>query len=125
MRKKFVKLVNNITVDEIGIRNLYDKAIANNGDPKLELPEDVAYRWMVNTIRHEYTNYEQGLKQIHKLKCDELNYQMYKNAVLDKISSTYPNLSEECYKQKNLVEMVTKVKRSNNDATSRKRKNSR
>lgn len=126
MRKKFMKLVNNIIVDEIGIRNLYDQAIINNSEnSKIELPEDVIYRWMVNTVRHDYTNYEQGLKQIHKLNYDEFCYRMYKNAVLDKISSTYPNLSEECDKQKNPVEMVTKIKRSNKDAGNRKRKNHR
>lgn len=126
MRKKFMKLVNNIIVDDIGVRNIYDQAIINNGkDDKIELPENVVYRWMVNTIRHDYTNYEQGIKQIHKLNYDELSYRMYKNAVLDKISSVYPNLSEECNNQKNPVVMVTKKKRSDNNASYRKRKNSR
>ena len=36
---------------------------------------------------------------------------MYKNAVLDKISHEYPNLAEECNKQKepiNMVKIITK-----------------
>ena len=57
-------------------------------------------RWMVNYIRHNLTSYDSELLSIaKKVGCHE-EYAYYKNAVLDCIAQTYPELEEECNYQK-------------------------
>ena len=123
MRKKFVKLINNIQVDKIDTRELYDEASnQSRKDDKTILNQDNVYRWMVNAVRHSHTNYEEGLDKLHRYNYTENEYHMYKNAVLNKISHEYPNLAEECNKQKepiNMVKIITKKRIKNG-----KRKNS-
>ena len=111
MRKNFVKIVDSIEIDKINTRELYDEAVkqSRSEDPVI-LNQDTLYRWMVNTVRHSHSSYEGGLKELHKLNNSEVEYNLYKNAVLDKISYEYPNLEDECTKQIKIVK-VRKKKR--------------
>ena len=66
---------------------------------------------MVNSIRHNYSVYERGLKDVHAIKKNNENmYRRYKNVVLNNIAKEYPFLSDACDQQKHYVPMVKKVK---------------
>lgn len=63
-------------------------------------PEETVRRWMVNHIRHNMTEYDSALLIVNgKVGKDEA-YRKFKNIVLDKIAEAYPELAEECEKQK-------------------------
>lgn len=63
-------------------------------------PEETVRRWMVNHIRHNMTEYDSALLTVNgKVGKDEA-YRKFKNIVLDKIAEEYPELAEECKKQK-------------------------
>jgi hypothetical protein len=58
---------------------------------------------MVNYVRHNLTNYEEELYYMSgKVGCHE-EYYFYKDAVLDRISETYPELEDACRRQKECV----------------------
>ena len=61
---------------------------------------------MVNNIRHNYSNYDQVIKQVYKVNRSDNDYEQYKNSVLDKIANTYPFLKDECARQKRKFDMV-------------------
>ena len=79
---------------------------------------------MVNTVRHSHSSYEGGLKELHKLNNSEVEYNLYKNAVLDKISYEYPNLEDECTKQKEPIKMVKVIKKKKRGNKNGRRKRS-
>ena len=124
MRKSFVRLVDNIQVDKIDTRELYEEASKHSGKKDtIILNQDNLYRWMVNSVRHCHSNYEDGLCNLHKINCTDNEYHMYKNAVLDRISYEYPNLLDECNKQKEPINMVKIIKKKrNSNGKKRKRK---
>lgn len=125
MRKNFVKIVDSIEIDKINTRELYDEAVkqSRSEDPVI-LNQDTLYRWMVNTVRHSHSSYEVGLKELHKLNNSEVEYNLYKNAVLDKISYEYPNLEDECIKQKEPIKMVKVIKKKKRGKKNGRRKRS-
>ena len=58
------------------------------------------YRWMVNYARHNLTSYDEILYAMSgKVGC-HTEYHVYRDAVLDKIAQTYPELAYECEIQK-------------------------
>lgn len=62
--------------------------------------EDTITRWMVNYIRHEMTSYDE---QLYSMKGRTGIHDMYpeiRNVILDKIAVIYPELAQECEKQK-------------------------
>lgn len=75
------------------IKGDYDADVRN-------APEHVKKRWMVNYIRHNLTVYDRDLYDMRGKVGVHEGYQSYKNAVLDKIAEAYPNLAEECERQK-------------------------
>jgi hypothetical protein len=122
MRKSFVRVVESIEVEKVNTRDLYEEAIkqTNKNDTTI-LNQDNVYRWMVNSVRHSHSNYERGLKRLNELNHSQNEYHLYKNAVLDRISHEYPNLADECDRQKDPIPIVTIV--DNKIQTTRRNKN--
>ena len=107
---QFNNIIQNIEIEpNHDLREIFDSAL-NYQYPEAERPiefrEHNIKRIMVNSIRHKYSNYEDGLRKIHKLNMHEDIYYRYKNIVLNQISQKYPFLSDECESQKNSVNMV-------------------
>lgn len=79
---------------QAAIRNRIEDISVENADMPTKL------RWMVNYVRHNLTKYDEDLYSISgKVSC-HTEYGIYKNAVLDKIADVYPELVEECMRQK-------------------------
>lgn len=109
---KYYSIINNTKVNNnINLRDALDNALKYEYDENtpIEFKEYNINRIMVNSIRHDYSNYELGLKQVHKLNLPEDMYFRYKNIVLDQISYQYPFLKDECERQKHNVNMVNKT----------------
>ena len=112
--------IDNISIDSSrNVRSILDDALEFNNmasDDKLVYREREVKHYMVNHIRHSATSYEIVLKTIHRVSAPqdfqtrELNYHMYKNAILERISQAYPFLKSECDAQKYKINMV-KIKR--------------
>ena len=91
----------------------YPNTLSEDG---LEYRERDLKRHLVNYIRHDKTNYESGLLDIHKVGLrldhkwgDSQSYFLYKNATLSKISQAYPYLKEECDKQMRKIKLIRKA----------------
>lgn len=103
---KMNNAIKDINVCKRDTREIYETATRHFNT--IVYKNSTLYRLMVNTARHELSNYENTLKG---MKVSKNEYKQYKNAVLDKISKTYPNLTEECENQKSKVSMVRTVKK--------------
>lgn len=57
-------------------------------------------RWTVNYIRHNMVDYDYCLEKLKGEVGKDEAYRILKNYVLDLIKSTYPELAEECERQK-------------------------
>ena len=99
-KKNINEIINEVTVEkDIDIRKVYEDAnMRDINRIPIAIREDKAYRLLVNGIRHEHTNYENNLKNVYHI-CNSRYYNLYKNTVLNNISTEYPYLSEECNKQ--------------------------
>lgn len=109
MCTSFISIISNSEVNDVDARYIFDTALKyqyGQDESPIEFKEGNLQRIMVNSIRHTQSNYEYGLKQIHSLKTTEDIYFMYKNNMLQLISDKYPYLSDECERQKHLIEMV-------------------
>ena len=98
--KNISEILNGITVEkDIDIRQTYDNAIKYEmRKVPIEIREDKAYRLLVNSMRNEHTNYDKNLKTVYHINNNRY-YNLYKNTVLNEISSEYPYLSDACNKQ--------------------------
>lgn len=65
--------------------------------------DNTKQRWAVNYVRHNLTCYDETLYDIRGKVGVDRAYCSYKCAVLDKIAEAYPELAEECERQKDLV----------------------
>lgn len=63
------------------------------------IPEDTMSRWVVNYIRHNFTNYDRTLYDMSGKVGALIAYSKYKNAVLQKIAEAYPKYKKECFRQ--------------------------
>lgn len=62
--------------------------------------ENTVMRWMVNFVRHEMTSYDEQLYYMKgKVGIREM-YQDIRDFILDKIAVIYPELAQECKRQK-------------------------
>lgn len=107
--KKLYNIAANTEISDYDAREILDEALRYeyvDGEAPLEFKEKNLKRIMVNSIRHNYSNYDDGLKQVHRLKASETVYFRYKNMVLNQISLQYPYLSDECKRQKHTINMV-------------------
>lgn len=105
----FNKIINNLTLDDnIDLREAYDSTMSfNKTKTRIEINIRDADRFMVNSIRHNCSNYDNYLKYVYKLdKKDNVYYNLYKNNVLRLISERYPNLSDECNRQATKIKMI-------------------
>lgn len=111
---QFNTIIQNIRIEQnYDLRDIFNNALSyqyNESERPIIFKENDIKRFMVNSIRHNYSNYEDGLKQIHRLKMHEDIYFRYKNIVLNKISEMYPFLYDECKSQKHDVYMVDIIK---------------
>lgn len=104
---KFWQIVNNTTFkSETDLRRVYEKNRLLQ-DVDKDLTEKYINRLLVNTIRHQYTNYDDSMKDIRKINYINRvsNYKQYKNIVLSRIADMYPILAEECESQKYRLDM--------------------
>lgn len=99
--------INSVNIENKNCREIFDNAVQfAYGEPLLEYSERSIEAIMVNDIRHNYSNYDDNLKQVYKINRSDNDYYQYKNSVLEKISSNYPFLKNECDKQKRKFDMV-------------------
>ena len=80
--------------------NKIDEQIIKLNDIK-NLSLEFLNRIKVNYIRHELSDYDEYLDELYKQIGKEEAYILLKNRILDEISKVYPNLKNECEKQKN------------------------
>lgn len=109
----FNQCLSELQVSPTKIRDIYDRAIAYayDGIP-MQIPEGKIKRIMVNEIRHDYTNYDEGLRTMKKLdrdRKDDTYYHIYKNYILQKIQEQYEYLEDECKRQKTNIVMAKRV----------------
>lgn len=104
----FNNILNNISINQdIDLREVYDSTMKYNNSEDLELSKRTMYRYLVNAIRHNYTNYDDNLKRVYRLdKNNCVYYKIYKNNILDLIADKYPELSDECDRQKTTLKMI-------------------
>lgn len=109
----FNMIIDNVKLDEdIDLRKAYDEMLSFNKTNSIELPIGVTNRFMVNSIRHNCSNYDKNLKYVYKLDGkDTVYYKLYKNNILRLISKRYPNLSDECDRQATKIKMIKNVGR--------------
>lgn len=106
---EFHKIIDSIIIEDVDYREIFDNAVQfEYGDLLLEYTENHVEKIMVNNIRHNFSNYDQITKCMHKIKRNnsESDYIQYKNSVLDKIGNKYSFLRNECDKQKRKFDMV-------------------
>lgn len=99
--------MNNIFIQQSSIREIFESGLdfEYRDNKPTEFTENNIKRIIVNSIRHNYSNYDYGLREIHKLS--EIEYFKYKNITLYFISQRYPFLVDECNKQKHIVNLCT------------------
>lgn len=108
--------INNIKVkNDINLRSAYENAVLYSMHKVPNCIDNHSlHRFLVNEIRHNYSNYDKSLNRINRStrnrKVKEGYYIQYKNAVLNKIGTLYPSLKDECNNQKQEFEMVTLIK---------------
>lgn len=72
----------------------------NHGSELFTEPdEETMERWMVNSIRHNFTEYDEFLYEGKGKTGFPAASQRYREAVLRRIAETYPALKEECERQ--------------------------
>ena len=123
MHKYFnlIEIINSIKIDNNNdLREIFDTALNyeftdtalnyefTESETPIEFKEDNIQRILVNSIRHSYSNYEEGLKNVHRLKSED-NYFRYKNATLERIAREYSTLRDECERQKHTLNIATIV----------------
>ena len=108
----FNKIINDIKLDDnINLRKAYDDTLSfNKTRNRIELSIRDVNRFMVNSIRHNCSNYDNNLKYVYRLdKKDTSYYNLYKNNILRLISERYPNLSDECKRQATEIKMIKNI----------------
>lgn len=114
MHKYFnlIDIINSIEIDNsVNLREVFNTALNykfTGSEVPLEFKEGNIQRILVNSIRHSYSNYEEGLKKVHKLKSED-DYFKYKNATLERIAREYSELRDECERQKRTLNIATIV----------------
>lgn len=107
-----IDVINSIKIDNsVNLREVFNTALNyefTESEIPLEFKEGNIQRILVNSIRHSYSNYEEGLKKVHKLKSED-NYFRYKNATLERIAKEYSILRNECERQKHTINIATIV----------------
>ena len=105
--RKFYDIINSVSIENVDCRKIFEDAVKYEyGKPLDEYTENNIAAIMVNNIRHNYSNYDQMLKQIHRIHRTDNDYEQYKNSVLEKIAIAYPFLENECNRQKRKFNMV-------------------
>ena len=110
--KNLYNAIDSVSIEIVDCRKLFEDAVKYEYNKPLdEYTENNINAIMVNNIRHNYSNYDQILKQVHRVHRTDNDYEQYKNSVLEKIAAAYPFLKNECQRQKRIFDMVKIVKR--------------
>lgn len=104
-REHFDRLISEIEVEKLPVaevmkRSLEDRRLLNESRGVYgKAPERTLERWAVNYIRHNLTDYDEGLYSAKGEVGTHEEYERYKCAVLDAIADAYPALRGECRRQ--------------------------
>lgn len=99
--------INSTEILVLDYREIFDDAVRYMySEPINEYSERDINAIMVNSIRHNYSNYDQVLRGPYGINRSEYDYAQYKNCVLNKIAHVYPSLKDECDRQKRKCDMV-------------------
>ena len=110
--KNLYNAIDSVSIEIVDCRKIFEDAVKYEYNKPLdEYTENNINAIMVNNIRHNYSNYDQILKQVHRVHRTDNDYEQYKNSVLEKIAAAYPFLKNECQRQKRIFDMVKIVKR--------------
>ena len=110
--KNLYNAINSVYIESVDYRKIFEDAVKYEYNKPLdEYTENNINAIMVNNIRHNYSNYDQIIKQVHRIHRTNNDYEQYKNSVLEKIATAYPFLKNECQRQKRIFDMVKIVKR--------------
>lgn len=99
-------IVEELVVERIDIKELErivlrekEERAAERGDYLHRLDDETVARWMVNYVRHNLCQYDDGLMAlVGKVGKDAL-YVRLKEGTLRKIAQVYPELKDECMRQ--------------------------
>lgn len=123
MNRKYIKndidkiidlynIIDSVIIEKVDYREIFDSSIEYvYGDSLAEYTEHSIHSIMVNNIRHNYSNYDDITRLMHRINRSPNDYDQYKNCVLEKISNIYPFLKDECERQKRKFNMVDIVSR--------------
>jgi lipopolysaccharide biosynthesis regulator YciM len=110
--KNLYNAINSVSIETVDCRKIFEDAVKYEYNKPLdEYTENNINAIMVNNIRHNHSNYDQVIKQIHRIHRSDNDYEQYKNSVLEKIAIVYPFLKNECQRQKRIFDMVKIVER--------------
>lgn len=103
----YYRILDTIVIENKDYREVFDNAMQFAYGKSLDEYYDKNIDTiMVNNIRHNYSNYDQITRIMHRVRRCNMDYEQYKNSVLDKISVYYPLLRDECDRQKYKLDMV-------------------
>lgn len=93
------KKIDEISIKRINIELLMELTLQNKEDwysrygfYELVYDEKTLNRWMINYVRHNLTTYDDTLYSIKGKTGKNVAYNIYRNAVMDKIKEIYPEL---------------------------------
>lgn len=111
-----------VTVDDLGIDAARLCALAAYNDlhqrdasVRFAAPGKVSQEFLdrvtVNFLRHEHTRYDEHLKVIARKVGSQQAYALLKNKVLHRISQVYPELHDECVRQRvEIADVIARLK---------------
>lgn len=110
--KKIVELIESINISVISVKqkDLVADAVDSynefqldrgnyNGTATLKCDKEFLDRIVVNYIRHNLTEYDEGLDLLYKRVGQQKAYQLLREKVFSAIAKAYPNYKNECSKQ--------------------------
>ena len=113
---KVMRIIDDIDVTQLDLRSIMENAISyspKSSDKDGYFEESDLKKRMVNSIRHEGSNYDHSLRKLNRIyesySDRQLHYHMIKNSTLTKISNLYPFLRNECDSMKCTVNMICAI----------------
>lgn len=94
-----------IDIDEvrrlaIGGYNNYVRRTGQGDGIDMTAPLDAIDRLTVNYVRHRFTSYDEGIRSIPRAKGSARALDVFRRAVYDAITEKWPELAQECFRQR-------------------------